>query len=156
MVLDDVPRGADAVVMVEQTEFRPDSLAIDLVRPARPGQFIGYAGADMASGETVLRKGMPITAREIGMLAACGLAGGAAFNGTVFPFILRGVSLLGIDSVMAPRALREKAWSRLVGDLDTAKLESLSTTIGFDAIVETATALLEGKVRGRVVIDMAG
>ncbi|WP_244477396.1 molybdopterin biosynthesis protein [Methylobacterium sp. Leaf125] len=69
-----VPRGADAVVMVEQTEFRADSLAIDLVRPARPGQFIGYAGSDMASGETVLRKGMLITAREIGILAACGLA----------------------------------------------------------------------------------
>lgn len=69
-----VPRGADAVVMVEQTEFRAESLAIDLVRPARPGQFIGYAGADMASGETVLRRGMLITAREIGMLAACGLA----------------------------------------------------------------------------------
>ena len=69
-----VPRGADAVVMVEQTEFRPEDLTIDLVRSARPGQFIGYAGSDMASGETVLRRGMLITAREIGMLSACGLA----------------------------------------------------------------------------------
>jgi putative molybdopterin biosynthesis protein len=69
-----VPRGADAVVMVEQTEFRPDGFEIDLAQPARPGQFIGYAGADMASGETVLRKGMLVTAREIGMLAACGIA----------------------------------------------------------------------------------
>ncbi|MGU3360072.1 molybdopterin biosynthesis protein [Methylobacterium sp. M6A4_1b] len=69
-----VPRGADAVVMVEQTDFRSEGSAIDLAQPARPGQFIGYAGADMASGETVLRKGMLITAREIGMLAACGLA----------------------------------------------------------------------------------
>lgn len=69
-----VPRGADAVVMVEQTEFQPDSLAIDLAFAARPGQFIGYAGADMASGETVLRRGLTVTAREIGMLAACGLA----------------------------------------------------------------------------------
>lgn len=69
-----IPRGADAVVMVEQTEFFEDALAIDVTGPVRPGQFIGYAGADMASGETVLRKGAVVTAREIGMLAACGLA----------------------------------------------------------------------------------
>jgi len=69
-----IPRGADAVVMVEQTEFFEDALAIDVTGPVRPGQFLGYAGADMASGETVLRKGAVVTAREIGMLAACGLA----------------------------------------------------------------------------------
>lgn len=69
-----IPRGADAVVMVEQTEFLDAVLAIDLVQAARPGQFIGYAGGDMAAGETVLRRGLRITAREIGMLAACGLA----------------------------------------------------------------------------------
>ncbi|ACS40796.1 molybdopterin biosynthesis protein [Methylorubrum extorquens] len=69
-----IPRGADAVVMVEQTEFFEDALAIDVTGPVRPGQFVGYAGADMASGETVLRKGAVVTAREIGMLAACGLA----------------------------------------------------------------------------------
>ncbi|CAO4173675.1 molybdopterin biosynthesis protein [Methylorubrum extorquens] len=69
-----IPRGADAVVMVEQTEFFEDALAIDVTGPVRPGQFIGYAGADMASGETVLRKGAVVTAREVGMLAACGLA----------------------------------------------------------------------------------
>ncbi|MFJ7436323.1 molybdopterin biosynthesis protein [Methylorubrum thiocyanatum] len=69
-----IPRGADAVVMVEQTEFFEDALAIDVSGPVRPGQFLGYAGADMAFGETVLRKGTVVTAREIGMLAACGLA----------------------------------------------------------------------------------
>ncbi len=69
-----IPRGADAVVMVEHTELDEAALAIDLSAPVRPGQFVGYAGADMALGETVLRKGLPITAREIGMLAACGLA----------------------------------------------------------------------------------
>ncbi|MGX5777622.1 molybdopterin biosynthesis protein [Methylorubrum zatmanii] len=69
-----IPRGADAVVMVEQTEFDEETLGIAVAAPVRPGQFVGYAGADMALGETVLRKGMPITAREIGMLAACGLA----------------------------------------------------------------------------------
>ncbi len=69
-----IPRGADAVVMVEQTEFLEDALAIDVSGSVRPGQFLGYAGADMAFGETVLRKGTVVTAREIGMLAACGLA----------------------------------------------------------------------------------
>ena len=69
-----IPRGADAVVMVEQTEFDEAALAIEVAAPVRPGQFVGYAGADMALGETVLRKRMTITAREIGMLAACGLA----------------------------------------------------------------------------------
>ncbi|WP_019905162.1 molybdopterin biosynthesis protein [Methylobacterium sp. 77] len=70
-----IPRGADAVVMVESTEIASGDgpLAIDLDRTASPGQFVGYAGSDMARGETVLRKGMVITAREIGILAACGL-----------------------------------------------------------------------------------
>ena len=71
------------------------------------------------------------------------------------PFILRGVSLLGIDSVMAPKALREEAWARIGTDLDAGKLAALSTTIGFDDIIDTAHGLLDGKVRGRVVIDMA-
>ncbi|MGV7032309.1 molybdopterin biosynthesis protein [Methylobacterium symbioticum] len=67
-----IPRGADAVVMVEQTEFEGE--AVTVLAPVRPGQSVGYAGADMASGETVLRRGAVISAREIGMLAACGLA----------------------------------------------------------------------------------
>lgn len=70
-----LPRGADAVIMVEQTEFVEGArVGIDVARVAAAGQFVGYAGADMAMGETVLRRGTPITAREIGMLAACGLA----------------------------------------------------------------------------------
>lgn len=69
-----IPRGADAVIMVEQTEFDVGRMSVEIVRAARPGQFIGYAGSDMASGETVLRRGTTVTAREIGMLAACGLA----------------------------------------------------------------------------------
>ncbi len=69
-----IPRGADAVVMVEHTEFDARSLTVDVLTAVRPAQFVGYAGADMARGETVLRAGTRITAREIGMLAACGLA----------------------------------------------------------------------------------
>ena len=70
------------------------------------------------------------------------------------PFILRGVSLLGIDSVMAPLALRQEAWSRLVQDLDMSKLEALSTEIGFDGIIDAAHSIIDGNVRGRVVVNM--
>ena len=127
----------------------------ELSEPGRPlGKERWAAGIDSVGSVTLAN--VLAQTQYGGAVAACGLAQGMDLPASVAPFILRGVSLLGIDSVMAPRALREKAWSRLVGDLDTAKLESLSTTIGFDAIVETATALLEGKVRGRVVIDMAG
>lgn len=127
----------------------------ELSEPGRPlGKERWAAGIDSVGSVTLAN--VLAQTQYGGAVAACGLAQGMDLPASVAPFILRGVSLLGIDSVMAPRALREKAWSRLVSDLDTAKLESLSTTIGFDAIVETATALLEGKVRGRVVIDMAG
>ena len=88
-----------------------------------------------------------------GAVAACGLAQGMDLPTSVAPFILRGVSLLGIDSVMAPKALRLEAWRRIREDLDAAKLAALSTRIGFDDIVETADAIVEGKVRGRVVIE---
>lgn len=127
----------------------------ELSEPGRPlGKERWAAGIDSVGSVTLAN--VLAQTQYGGAVAACGLAQGMDLPASVAPFILRGVSLLGIDSVMAPRALREKAWSRLVSDLDTEKLESLSTTIGFDAIVETATALLEGKVRGRVVIDMAG
>jgi acrylyl-CoA reductase (NADPH) len=90
-----------------------------------------------------------------GAVAACGLAQGMDLNMTVAPFILRGVSLLGVDSVMAPKPLREEAWQRLAKDLDVKKLHSLSQTIAFEDIVKTAQALVGGEVRGRVVVDMA-
>jgi acrylyl-CoA reductase (NADPH) len=76
------------------------------------------------------------------------------FPATVAPFILRGVTLYGIDSVMATMALRQQAWARLAKDLDMAKLESMTREIGLDAVVSTAAALLEGKVRGRVVVNI--
>ena len=73
---------------------------------------------------------------------------------SVAPFILRGVCLLGIDSVMAPRALREEAWRRLAEELDHGKLAALSTTIGFEDIPAAARDIVEGKIRGRVVVEM--
>lgn len=86
-----------------------------------------------------------------GAVAACGLAQGFDLPATVMPFILRGISLLGVDSVMAAISLREEAWSRLERDLDMAKLESLTTEIGFDDLIGAATDIVDGKIRGRVV-----
>jgi acrylyl-CoA reductase (NADPH) len=73
---------------------------------------------------------------------------------SVAPFILRGVSLIGINSVYQPRAAREEAWSRLVRDLDRDKLEAMMTTIGFDQIRETAEKIVDGQVRGRMVVKI--
>ena len=89
-----------------------------------------------------------------GAIAACGLAGGMDLPTSVAPFILRGVSLLGIDSVMAPKPLRLEAWRRLARDLDPQKLAAMTTTIGLDKVVETGRAILEGKIRGRVVVEV--
>jgi acrylyl-CoA reductase (NADPH) len=125
----------------------------ELSGPARPLGKERWAGGVDAVGSHTLANVLSMTSYG-GAVAACGLAGGMDLPSSVAPFILRGVSLLGIDSVMAPRALREEAWSRLATDLDRNKLAALSTTIGFDAIVDTAKAIVEGKVRGRVVVDM--
>ena len=89
-----------------------------------------------------------------GAVAACGLAQGFDLPATVMPFILRNVALLGVDSVMASRELRTEAWNRIGTDLDLSKLESLTTEIGFDDILQTACDLIDGKVRGRVIVDM--
>ena len=89
-----------------------------------------------------------------GVVAACGLAQGADLPGSVMPFILRGVTLAGIDSVMAPLALREQAWQRLASDLDPALLERITSEITLDQTVARAHDLLDGKLRGRVVVRM--
>jgi len=89
-----------------------------------------------------------------GSVAACGLAGGPDFAATVMPFILRGVSLLGIDSVMAPKAKRLTAWARLAKDLDVSKLELIAKEISLADAVGVAADLLAGKVRGRVVVNV--
>jgi acrylyl-CoA reductase (NADPH) len=89
-----------------------------------------------------------------GAIAACGLAGGMDLPTSVAPFILRGVSLLGIDSVMAPKALRLAAWDRLARDLDAAKLAAMTTTIGLDQVVEAGCRIVEGQVRGRTVVEI--
>ena len=89
-----------------------------------------------------------------GVVAACGLAGGMDFPGTVAPFILRGITLAGIDSVMRPRPDRVEAWRRLSRDLEINKLELLTVEISLAQAPERAGLFLEGRVRGRVVVDV--
>jgi putative YhdH/YhfP family quinone oxidoreductase len=119
----------------------------------RPLQRETWAGAvDSVGGDTLVNV---LAQMEYGAAAAaCGLAGGAELKGTVLPHILRGVALLGIDSVMAPIAKREAAWRRLARDLDQAKLESMTTVAPMTELPQLAEAILAGRVRGRVVIDV--
>jgi acrylyl-CoA reductase (NADPH) len=129
---------------------------IDRADLSAPGKAIGkerWAGVVDAVGSHTLANACATTKYGCAV-AACGLAGGMDFPATVAPFILRGVTLYGIDSVMATMALRQQAWARLAKDLDMAKLESMTREIGLDAVVSTAAALLEGKVRGRVVVNI--
>ena len=89
-----------------------------------------------------------------GAIAACGLAGGMDLPSSVAPFILRGVSLLGIDSVMAPKPRREEAWARLARDLDLDKLAAMTRTIGLEEVQDAAAEIVAGRVRGRVVVEV--
>jgi acrylyl-CoA reductase (NADPH) len=89
-----------------------------------------------------------------GTVAACGLAQGMDLTTSVAPFILRGVTLAGIDSVMAPKPSRIEAWARLARDLDKAKLAAMTTTRPATDVVALAADLLAGKVRGRIVIEL--
>jgi acrylyl-CoA reductase (NADPH) len=87
-----------------------------------------------------------------GAVAACGLAQGFDLPGTVMPFILRNVALLGVDSVMAPQSLRRQAWSRLASDLDPALLETMVNEISLDEAIAASARLMAGHVRGRIVV----
>jgi acrylyl-CoA reductase (NADPH) len=125
----------------------------ELSAPGKPLAKERWAGGVDTVGSTTLANVLSMTAYG-GAVAACGLAGGMDLPATVAPFILRGVSLLGVDSVMAPKELRLEAWRRIGTDLDHAKLAALSTTIGFDGIIQAAHDIIDGKVRGRIVVDL--
>ncbi|HHZ08988.1 MAG TPA: oxidoreductase [Rhizobiales bacterium] len=125
----------------------------ELSGPARPLAKERWAGGIDAVGSHTLANVLSMTSYG-GAVAACGLAGGMDLPTSVAPFILRGVSLLGIDSVMAPKALRLEAWRRIASELDHRKLARLSTTIGFDGILQAGRDIVEGKIRGRVVVEM--
>jgi acrylyl-CoA reductase (NADPH) len=109
-------------------------------------------GVDSVGGQT-LANVLAQTAYE-GAIAACGLAGGADLPGSVFPFILRGVSLLGVDSVMAPLPRRQAAWDRLARDLPLKKLDAMTTVEPMSRLPELCQRIVKGQVRGRVVIDV--
>jgi acrylyl-CoA reductase (NADPH) len=112
-----------------------------------------WAGGVDSVGTTTLANVLSMT-RYGGAVAACGLAGGMDLPTSVAPFILRGVSLLGIDSVMCPLPRRETAWKRLETDLDRAKLAAMTSEIGLPEVVATAPRILKGEVRGRIVVKI--
>lgn len=112
-----------------------------------------WAAAIDSVGSTTLANTLAQT-KAAGAIAACGLAGGMDLRTTVAPFILRGVALLGINSVTVPRPERIVAWDRLSRDLDLAKLDAITRTVGFDEIIPSAHAIVEGKIRGRLVVEI--
>ena len=121
--------------------------------PGRPLAKERWAGAVDTVGSHVLANICAAT-KHRGVVTACGLAGGMDFPATVAPFILRGVTLVGIDSVMCPREERIEAWQRLARDLDPQKLETMTSEVGLSEAIDTARDLLDGKFRGRVVVDV--
>ena len=126
----------------------------ELVGPVRPlGKERWAAGIDSV-GSTTLANVLAMT-RYGGAVAACGLAGGMDLPASVAPFILRGVSLLGIDSVMCPIEKRREAWRRLASDLDAAKLAAMTSEIDLSGVIEASRRIVEGGVRGRIVVKIA-
>ena len=126
-----------------------------LSNPGKPLQKERWAAVVDAVGSHALANACAQT-RYRGVVAACGLAQGMDFPATVMPFILRGVTLAGIDSVMCPTAVRQQAWARLASDLDMAKLDRLTREIGLDEALEAAPQVVAGKVRGRLVVNVGG
>ena len=125
-----------------------------LSAPGKPLQKERWAAVVDTLGSHTLANACAQT-RYGGVVAACGLAQGMDFPSSVAPFILRGVTLAGIDSVMAPTPLREQAWQRLARDLDPALLASMTEEIPLTAAVTRAADLMDGKVRGRIVVHIA-
>lgn len=121
--------------------------------PGKPLARERWAGAVDVVGSHTLANICAAT-KYRGIVTACGLAGGMDFPATVAPFILRGVTLVGIDSVMCPRAERLEAWQRLGQDLEMEKLGAIVHEIGLSAAIPHAARLLQGEIRGRVVVDV--
>jgi acrylyl-CoA reductase (NADPH) len=139
----DYLRKLGATTIVERSE---------LETPGRPLDKQRWSGAVDSVGSGTLATALAQTHYR-GAVAACGLAGGTDLPTTVMPFILRGVSLLGIDSVMCPAPERDEAWRRLASDLPSALLDELTTVEPLSKVPELAEQILAGQTRGRVVID---
>ncbi len=125
----------------------------ELSGPAKPLAKELWAGGIDSVGSTTLANLLSMT-KYGGAIAACGLAGGMDLPSSVAPFILRGVCLLGIDSVMCPIDKRRQAWSRLATDLDRGKLAEITQEISLDDVITTAPDILRGQVRGRLVVKI--
>ena len=133
-----------AISVVNRNEFNGPVKALAKTR---------WAGAIDSVGSTTLANVISQIIPE-GTVAACGLAQGMDLPASVAPFILRGVRLIGINSVTTPKARRMLAWERLASDLDMAKLHALTTTVKLDDVPRVATEIVAGKVRGRVVVEL--
>ena len=165
--------GGVAIVILSGLGFR---VVASTGRPAESGYLKQLGAAEVMDRATLSAPGKPLgkerwagvvdsvgshtlanacaTTRYKGVVTACGLAQGMDFPGSVAPFILRGVTLAGIDSVMAPREDRVAAWNRLANELDIKKLELMTTRIGLAEAIPRAAALRAGSVRGRIVVDV--
>ncbi|MEO6947310.1 MAG: MDR family oxidoreductase [Nitrobacter sp.] len=125
----------------------------ELSGPAKPLAKERWAAGIDSVGSTTLANLLSMT-KYRGAIAACGLAAGMDLPSSVAPFILRGVSLLGIDSVMCPIELRKTAWARLATDLDRTKLSEITHEIGLAGVIEAGARILAGQVRGRIVVKI--
>ncbi|MGO9933313.1 MAG: MDR family oxidoreductase [Steroidobacteraceae bacterium] len=140
----DYLKSLGAAQIIDRNEFS---------QPGKPMQKERWAGVVDSVGSHTLVNACAQT-KYRGLVAACGLAQGMDFPASVAPFILRGVSLLGIDSVMAPHAPRQLAWDRLARDLDAAALDRISKTVGLAAAMGAAQDIVAGAIRGRVIVDV--
>jgi acrylyl-CoA reductase (NADPH) len=140
----DYLRGLGAAEVIDRSE---------LSGPAKPLAKERWAGGVDSVGSTTLANLLSMT-KYAGAIAACGLAAGMDLPTSVAPFILRGVCLLGIDSVMCPIELRKTAWSRLASDLDRTKLTDITHEIGLNHVIDAGAKILAGQVRGRIVVKI--
>lgn len=138
-------KGLGASSIIDREEFNT---------PPKPLAKSRWAGCVDAVGSTTLANVLS-QMNYGGAVAACGLAQGMDLPASVAPFILRSVKLLGVDSVMCPKPRREQAWARLAKDLDMAKLDSLTSHIKLDDVIAAGADIMSGKVRGRIVVDIA-
>jgi len=125
----------------------------ELTEPARPLESEKWGGAVDTVGGQILANVLA-SVRYGKAVAACGLAGGIDLPATVFPFILRGIRLQGVDSVMCPKPMREKAWARLARDLSADQLSEVAERISLEQVPQVAEDILKGQVRGRVIVDL--
>jgi acrylyl-CoA reductase (NADPH) len=140
----DYLKGLGAAEIIERKELTGAPRALAKER---------WAGGIDAVGSTTLANVLSMT-RYGGVVAACGLAGGMDLPTTVAPFILRGVSLIGIDSVMCPLPLRQEAWRRLARDLERGKIAAMTSEIGLGDVIAAGARIIAGEVRGRIVVKI--